>query len=169
MTRTIIAAADGVVICPGPQGTHVLPILTGQHCRTGQDYVVTADQATEADVVAASAVLPQLTDGTVIEQGQLWAWGTTLVIALQDHTVEGWWLSGDDLPASLYRAYQGSAGGYPVWVQPDSTNPYNETWDDGSSPVVVRFPDANGALYVNTHGNGNVWSPADYGWSLYTP
>ena len=58
---------------------------------------------------------------------------------------------------------------YPVWEQPDSTNPYNSTWGDGSSPVVVRWPDENGNLYENTHGDGNVWPPETYGWTRYTP
>ena len=46
----------------------------------------------------------------------------------------------------------------PVWVQPDSTNPYM-TGDK------VHYPDADGPVYESTVDN-NVWSPETYGWQL---
>ena len=46
----------------------------------------------------------------------------------------------------------------PVWVQPDSTNPYM-TGDK------VHYPDENGAVYESLIDN-NIWSPEAYpaGW-----
>ena len=122
----------------------------------------------DVEVEAVSGLYDELELGLSVTAGEVYRWDGTLVEVLQGHVTQADWTP--DVTPALWKVHRTNpVTDYPVWVQPDSTNPYNATWDDGTGPVVVRFPDANGDLYVNTHGDGNVWSPADYGWALYTP
>ena len=76
---------------------------------------------------------------------------------IQAHTSqEGW--EPPSVPA-LWRV-QSSGGDIPVWVQPDSANPY-------MAGDKVRYPDADGPIYESLIDN-NVWSPEAYpqGWQL---
>ena len=130
---------------------------------------VTADELSESEVASVAPLFPAWQPGLTVEVGDVYSYDGTLVECLQAHTNHDPTHTPDTTPA-LWKVHRTNPGtDYPVWVQPDSTNPYNATWDDGTSPVVVRYPDARGDLYVNTHGDGNIWSPADYGWALYAP
>ena len=130
---------------------------------------VRADELDEDTVAGLVSIFPDWQPGLTVEVGDVYSYDGTLVECLQAHTNHDPTHTPDTTPA-LWKVHRTNPGtDYPVWVQPDSTNPYNATWDDGTSPVVVRYPDARGDLYVNTHGDGNIWSPADYGWALYAP
>ena len=78
---------------------------------------------------------------------------------LQDHTSHEAYPP--DTAVSLYaRILAGGGDDYPVWEQPDSTNPYMR----GDR---VHYPDKDGPVYESTIDN-NVFSPKVYpaGWQL---
>ena len=121
------------------------------------------DELTEDDVMSASLLFEPWEPHKTYKAGDVRRWDGTLIKCLQDHTNYGPHHPPDITP-SLWTIYRTVEAGYPDWEQPLSTNPYNATWDDGSGPVVVRH---NGQLWINTHGDGNVWEPGVYGWELY--
>lgn len=124
------------------------------------------------DLARIAVAFPPWKPGGAFKLGELRYWDHTVIEALQDHVNSDPNHTPDTTPA-LWKVctLAPEPGEYPLWVQPLSTNPYNATWDDGSSPVVVRHPEG-GDLWENTHGDGNVWEPGAVGhtiWAPYTP
>ena len=97
--------------------------------------------------------------GGIYALGDVRRWDGTLIRCLQGHTNADPNHTPDTTPAlwTIYRASPGAE--YPAWVQPESTNPYNLTWDDGTGPVIVTH---NGRLWENLV-DGNVWEPGAAG------
>ena len=124
---------------------------------------VRADEVSIADAVMLAPLFDEWEPGGVYVLGDVRRWDGALIRCLQGHTNHDPNHTPDTTPAlwTVYRA--APAEEYPDWVQPDSTNPYSATWDDGSSPVIVKH---NGRLWENTHGDGNVWAPGVYGWTV---
>ncbi|MCA1781910.1 MAG: hypothetical protein ABR616_19185 [Dermatophilaceae bacterium] len=126
---------------------------------------VKADLLSGDDIARIAVIFPMWeTLGTYV-LGELRSWDHTLIECLQAHTNADPAHTPDTTPA-LWKLYllAPEPGEYPLWVQPESTNPYNATWDDGTGPVIVSH---NGQLWENTHGDGNIWEPGQYGWTLY--
>ena len=104
-----------------------------------------------------------LTDGLAVAKGEVYAWDGTLVEVVQNVTVEGWWLDLDMLPPAIFNVKRTPppGAGIPGWEQPDSTNPYPAI--DPNTGKTFKVTDA-GRVWENSHGDGNVWRPGDYGW-----
>lgn len=77
---------------------------------------------------------------------------------LQSHTSQEGYEPPDN--SALWSPYSEGGDGIPVWVQPESTNPY-------MSGDKVHYPTANDPVYVSTI-DYNVYAPNVYGWELYT-
>ena len=53
--------------------------------------------------------------------------------------------------------------GIPTWFQPTgSADAYPAVDEETGQPTVVMH---NGQAWLNTHGDGNVWEPGEFGWS----
>lgn len=51
----------------------------------------------------------------------------------------------------------------PTWFQPTgSADAYPAVDDETGEPTIVEH---NGQTWVNTHGDGNVWEPGEFGWT----
>ena len=124
------------------------------------------DELDDITIMQVADLYDEWKPGEEYSLGEVRKWDGTVVRCLQGHTNNDPGHTPDTTPA-LWTVYRSGPAGddYPVWEQPGSTNPYNATWDDGSSPVIVRYPDADGDLWENTHGDGNVWAPGAYGWA----
>ena len=125
------------------------------------------------EIIEGMAV--NLDDATAIENAELFpAWnGNGVVYAvdkrvryngvlykvLQAHTSQSDW-SPEVAPSLFARVLIPDPEVIPVWVQPDSTNPY-------MIGDKVYYPDENGLIYESVIDN-NVWSPATYpaGWAI---
>ena len=125
------------------------------------------------EIIEGMAV--NLDDATAVESAELFpAWdgnGVTYAVdqrvryngvlykVLQTHTSQSDW-SPEVAPSLFARVLIPDPEVIPVWVQPDSTNPYM-TGDK------VYYPDENGLIYESVIDN-NVWSPATYpaGWVI---
>lgn len=83
----------------------------------------------------------------------------TLYRVLQDHRSQADW-EPQNAPSLYAEVLIPDPEVIPVWVQPDSTNPYM-TGDK------VHFPAADDPVYESLI-DGNIWSPAAYpaGWRL---
>ena len=125
------------------------------------------------EIIEGMAV--NLDDATAIESAELFpAWDGNGVVyvadqrvryngvlykVLQTHTSQPDW--SPEVASSLFaRVLIPDPEVIPVWVQPDSTNPYM-TGDK------VYYPDENGLIYESVIDN-NVWSPETYpaGWAI---
>lgn len=97
-------------------------------------------------------------DGIEYSKDDRRRYGDKLYRCLQSHTSQATWNPVD--AASLWAVVLiPDPEVIPVWVQPDSTNPYMK----GDK---VYYPDENGKVYESTIDN-NVWSPDTYpaGWN----
>lgn len=125
------------------------------------------------EIIEGMAV--NLDDATAIESAELFpAWSGNgvayavdqrvryngvLYKVLQAHTSQSDW-SPEVAPSLFARVLIPDPEVIPVWVQPDSTNPY-------MIGDKVYYPDENGLIYESVIDN-NVWSPATYpaGWAI---
>ena len=98
-------------------------------------------------------------NGVVYVADQRVRYNGVLYKVLQAHTSQSDW-SPEVAPSLFARVLIPDPEVIPVWVQPDSTNPYM-TGDK------VYYPDENGLIYESVIDN-NVWSPATYpaGWAI---
>ena len=101
-------------------------------------------------------VFPAWATATAYTVGQRVRYADVLYRCLQAHTSQDDWTP--DATPALWAKVGEPSGDYPVWEQPDSTNPYM-TGDR------VHYPDAESAVYESLIDN-NVWSPEAYpaGW-----
>lgn len=98
-------------------------------------------------------------DGVAYAVGDRVRYGGVLYKVLQAHTSqEGW--TPTDAPSLFARVLIPDPQVIPVWVQPDSTNPY-------MIGDKVYYPDENGLIYESVIDN-NIWSPEAYpaGWRV---
>lgn len=116
-----------------------------------------ADILTDEQAAGIPSAFRAWTVGTSYEVGQRVSYENKVYKCLQAHTSQADWTP--DVAASLW-ANVAPPDVIPVWVQPDSTNPYMQ----GDK---VHYPDADGPVYESLIDN-NVYSPADYpaGWQL---
>lgn len=84
----------------------------------------------------------------------------TIYKVLQDHTSQADW-NPEAAPSLFAEVLIPDPDVIPVWMQPDSTNPY-------MMGDKVHYPDEDGPVYESTI-DSNVWSPADYpaGWKEF--
>ena len=111
----------------------------------------------DEEAISSAELFPNWKVDTQYVIGDRVRYGGILYKVLQAHTSQADWTP--DVTASLFaRVLIPDPEIIPVWVQPDSTNPYM-TGDK------VYFPTANDDVYQSLIDN-NVWSPADYpqGW-----
>ena len=125
------------------------------------------------EIIEGMAV--NLDDATAIESAELFpAWDGNGIVyvadqrvrynrvlykVLQTHTSQPDW--SPEVASSLFaRVLIPDPEVIPVWVQPDSTNPY-------MIGDKVYYPDENGLIYESVIDN-NVWSPETYpaGWAI---
>lgn len=128
-------------------------------------------QKLRAMIEKASASLEDTDALEAVELFPAWKAGTDYAVdarvrhdgilykCLQEHTSQAAWTP-TDAPSLWARVLIPDPEVIPVWVQPDSTNPYM-TGDK------VHFPGEDDPVYESTIDN-NIWSPADYpaGWRL---
>lgn len=50
----------------------------------------------------------------------------------------------------------------PLWIQPTGAQDAYPANDVRGDPTRVTF---NGTVYLNTHGDGNIWPPNVFGWT----
>ena len=114
-----------------------------------------ADILTDEQAADVPAAFRAWTVGTAYEVGQRVSYDGKVYKCLQAHTAQADWTP--DVAASLW-ADVAPPDVIPVWVQPDSTNPY-------MAGDKVHYPDADGPIYESLIDN-NVYSPSDYpaGW-----
>ena len=82
--------------------------------------------------------------------------GEFLYKCLQAHTSQDTWRPSDAPSLWAKVINEDPSGDYPVWEQPDSTNPFMK----GDR---VWYPDKNGGVWESEVDN-NVWAPGVYGW-----
>jgi len=98
-------------------------------------------------------------NGVVYVADQRVRYNGVLYKVLQTHTSQPDW--SPEVASSLFaRVLIPDPEVIPVWVQPDSTNPY-------MIGDKVYYPDENGLIYESVIDN-NVWSPETYpaGWAI---
>ena len=110
----------------------------------------------DEDAIEAAELFPAWSVGTAYSVDQRIRYGDKLYRCVQAHTSQEDWKP-DSVPALWTEVAK--PGEIPVWKQPTGAQDAYMTGDK------VRFPDEEGAVYVSTIDN-NVWSPADYGWTL---
>ena len=114
--------------------------------------------ATDTQAAEAPYIFPAWSgDGVQYEAGDRVQYDGKAYKVLQAHTSQDAWTPA--AAASLFAEILiPDPEVIPVWVQPDSTNPYMK----GDK---VRFPGENDPVYVSTIDN-NIWSPSAYpaGW-----
>lgn len=100
-------------------------------------------------------------NGTAYAVGDRVRYNGTLYKVLQAHTSQETWTP-EAAPSLFARVLIPDPQVIPVWVQPDSTNPY-------MIGDKVYYPDENGLIYESVIDN-NVWSPDAYpaGWAIVT-
>ncbi|MCC5808640.1 MAG: hypothetical protein JJU00_20100 [Opitutales bacterium] len=112
----------------------------------------------EIDAERAHLFVPvyrQWRPGMDVEDGEILAYGEHIILqALSTHTTEAWWKP-DELP-SVYNVIVGPLPGepYPRWRQPAGAH-------DAINAGARRIH--NGYIWLNTHGDGNVWEPGAQG------
>lgn len=84
---------------------------------------------------------------------EVYAWDGTLVEVLQPHTTQADWTP--NLVPALFKVHR-VAGQVTAWVQPTGAQ---DAYEAGA--VVTH----NGQTWDNTHGDGNVWEPGEFGWT----
>lgn len=111
----------------------------------------------DEEAISSAELFPNWKVDTQYVIGDRVRYGSILYKVLQAHTSQADWTP--DVAVSLFaRVLIPDPEIIPVWVQPDSTNPYM-TGDK------VYYPTAQDDVYQSLIDN-NVWSPADYpqGW-----
>lgn len=100
-------------------------------------------------------------NGVAYAVGDRVRYNGVLYKVLQAHTSQGDWTP-EAAPSLFARVLIPDPQVIPVWVQPDSTNPY-------MIGDKVYYPDENGLIYESVIDN-NVWSPDAYpaGWAIVT-
>lgn len=107
----------------------------------------------DEDAIGSAELFPNWQVGKAYKTGERVRYLGVLYKVLQDHTSQIDWTP--DAAVSLFaRVLIPDPEVIPVWVQPDSTNPYM-TGDK------VYYPDENGSIYISKIDN-NVWSPEAY-------
>lgn len=111
--------------------------------------VAMRDGATDEQAAAATALYPKWRAGVEYEAGKRVLHNGVLYSVVTAHASQDDWTPAE--APSLFALVLTSDDGTPLpWVQPDSTNPYNE------GDKVTH----NGATWVSIV-NGNVWEPSD--------
>lgn len=115
----------------------------------------------DTDALEAIELFPVWAADTAYEADARVRFDGVLYRCLQAHDSQATWTP-TDAPSLWARVLIPDPEVIPVWVQPDSTNPYM-TGDK------VHYPDANGPVYRSTIDN-NIWSPEAYpaGWEVVT-
>lgn len=125
-----------------------------------RDMIEKASRSLEdADALAATELYPIWRTGVDYAVGDRVRYDSVLYKCLQAHTSQDSWTPSDAV--SLWTVVLiPDPEVIPVWVQPDSTNPYM-TGDK------VHYPDEDGPVYESLIDN-NIWSPEGYpaGWQV---
>lgn len=119
----------------------------------------TAASLEDADALEAKELFPLYKVDTAYKTGDRIRYNEALYKVLQDHTSQADWTP-DSAPSLYAVVLIPDPEVIPVWVQPDSTNPYMK----GDK---VHYPTADDPVYESLIDN-NVWSPAAYpaGWQI---
>lgn len=123
--------------------------------------LVAKDELTYELAEEVHILLPELNlDGALVQVGELYSWMETVVEVVQEHTTSVLW---DPIASpSLFKIFRNasSPNSPDEWVRPAGAH------DAYSSGAFVTY---NGQVWLNTHGDGNIWAPDEYGWALYEP
>lgn len=110
----------------------------------------------DEDALEAVELFPAWAADTAYEQGERIRYGDRLYRCVQAHTAQPDWTP-DQTPALWTEVAK--PGEIPVWRQPTGAQDAYRIGDK------VRYPDADGPVYVNTV-DYNVYAPDVYGWRL---
>ena len=143
--------------------TAALEILVGEHITATKALEYRASIEALADFADDSTASKNVWAYKAWESGVAYSVGDkrtdegSLYKCLQAHTSQDTWRPADSPSLWARVINEDPSGDYPVWEQPDSTNPYMK--DD-----IVWYPTANSTLYQSLVDN-NVWAPNVYGWT----
>jgi hypothetical protein len=76
---------------------------------------------------------------------------------IQSHVTQTGWE-----PPSVPALFKVHRKPFDPWVQPAGSHDAYSAIDDDGAPTTATH---NGQGWVNTHGDGNVWVPGEFGWS----
>ena len=128
-----------------------------ERARALRPYIVKASASLpDEDAVEAVELFPAWAAGVAYAVDQRIRYGDKLYRCVQAHTAQTDWTP-DQTPALWTEVAK--PGEIPVWKQPTGAQDAYMTGDK------VRYPDAEGPVYVSTVDN-NVWAPDVYGWSV---
>lgn len=112
----------------------------------------------DADALEAVELYPIYKIDTAYHTGDRFRYEDVLYRVLMNHVSQEDWIPHDS-PSLYARVLIPDPEVIPVWVQPDSTNPY-------MAGDKVHFPTAEDDVWISLIDN-NVWQPGVYGWELY--
>lgn len=111
-----------------------------------------AESLNDKDALDGAELYPVWVDGASYRTGQRVRYQGTLYRGLQAHSAQTGWEPAN-APSLWTRVLIEASDTVPMWVQPESTNPY------GKGDRVSH----NGKVWVSVV-DGNVWEPGVYGW-----
>lgn len=110
----------------------------------------------DEDALLGIELFPRWQSGRAYKVDERIRYEEKLYKVIQAHTSQDEWTP--DIAVSLF-VEVALPGEIPVWKQPTGAH---DTYQLGDK---VRYPDANGNIYISTVNN-NSWAPDVYGWQL---